>query len=603
MMPLCQRSSRRIPVILGLVLLFATSALAQKVTPEKVAATSLSNTITGRVVSPGGESLSGALAIASSVGTVAQNRTAVVDSSGSFKFDGLEAGVYFISAYMPGFVSPPPASPDESRRYYHTGDSVTLTLIRGGVITGTVTTATNGPVVAATVRVFRIKDTNGRPGPTVAPQRERPTDDRGVYRFYGLQPGTYVISVGGQGRIYGGDLPGAYDNDVPTYAPSSTRDTAMEVVVQSGEEIIADIQYRGETGHVISGTMAGLVQSLPGNIPTGTVILTDVRNRALLASAGANSYTNNAFALYGVPDGEYELLAQQFLQSREVLISEPRRIKVEGANISGIHLTIAPMGSIAGRLVLETNPAADCVTRRTSAMQEATITARRSPEETKPASGKTAKPEPTAEVPLNTISQRVDGVPDSKGDFLLRNLQKGLYRIDSQPPGPGWYVRSIAIGTQPVPPRASDPNIARDGLNLKSGERFSELTVTITEGAAGLLGRISVAEGQNLPPRMRVFLVPAERDSRDNMLRYFEARAGAGGTFAIDNVAPGRYWISAGPDEESDPAKVKPIRHDSVLRNKVLRRAEELKKEISFKPCERVTGYEFSYVPTPPPAP
>ena len=214
----------------------------------------------------------------------------------------------------------------------------------------------------------------------------------------------------------------------------------------------------------------------------------------------------------------------------------------------------------------------------------------------------TTKAEASAEVPLNSTNLRVDGVPDSQGDFLLRNLQKGLYRIDSQPPGPGWYVRSIAIGAQATPPRASDPNIPRDGLNLKLGERLSELTVTITEGAASLLGRISVAEGQNLPPRMRVFLTPAERDSRDNMLRYFEARAGAGGAFAIDNLAPGRYWISAGPDEESDPAKVKPIRHDSVLRNKVLRRAEEVKKEISFKPCERVTEYEFSYLPTPPPA-
>lgn len=580
---------------------------AQNAATESRTAAPSTGTITGHIVSQSGDKLNGAVAWALPVGVLAQSRGAPVDSNGNFKVEGLDAGVYFVSCNLPGFVTAPPGSPDEPRRYYHTGDSVTLTLIKGGVITGTVTTTTNTPVVAASVRAFRLRDANGKPDPGALQPRERPTDDRGVYRFYGLPPGSYVISVGGSGRYYGGGSVSPYENDAPTYAPSATRDTAMEVVVHSGEEITADIQYRGDPGQVISGTVAGLTQSTsqfgmgPAN---GTVTLTDVRSRAVLTSAPASSFTNNTFTFYGVSDGEYEIVAQQFLPSREVMMSVPRRVRVQGADVTGINLNLAPLASISARLVLESNPPADCVKRRAIASQETVISARRFKQETKPATGKTPKSEPAAEIPLAAASQGADGVPgvpDAKGDFTLRNLQPGSYRIESVLPSAGWYLRSITMGPLLRVPRAAEPNIPRDGINLKSGERVSGLTVTITEGAAALRGRISLAEGQHVPPGLRVYLVPSEREAADHVLRFFDAPAESDTGFAIGNIAPGRYWIIARSADDADPAKVKPIRQDSALRAKVLREAEASKKEIQFKPCEQTTDYDLAYsLPVPP---
>jgi len=125
--------------------------------------------------------------------------------------------------------------------------------------------------------------------------------------------------------------------------------------------------------------------------------------------------------------------------------------------------------------------------------------------------------------------------------------------------------------------------------------------VTITEGAASLRGRISVAEGQSLPARMGVYVVPAERDSVENVLRFFEARAENDKSFTIGNIAPGRYWIIARPLEESESRAIKSIRQDTTLRAKVMREAEALKKEIPFKPCERTTDYDLAYSPAPAP--
>ena len=143
--------------------------------------------------------------------------------------------------------------------------------------------------------------------------------------------------------------------------------------------------------------------------------------------------------------------------------------------------------------------------------------------------------------------------------------------------------------------KAPEPNIPRDGINLKSGERASGLTVTITQGAASLRGRISVAEGQSVPPGLRAYLVPAEPEGADNVLRFFVRAAESDAGFAFGNLAPGRYWIIARSADDGDPAKVKPIRQDSALRAKVLREAEASKKEIQFKPCERTTDYDLPY--------
>jgi hypothetical protein len=589
------RIRRTLPALIGIALLSVVAAQAQEAAPEKAPSASLSNNINGHVDGQGGETMNGATAMAAQFGGSVQPRSAIVDSSGDFKFDALDPGVYSVSAFMPGFVSPP-ISPDEPRHYYHPGDSVNLTLIKGGVITGTVTTATNGPVVAAAVHAFRIKDVNGQAEPVPVQPRERQTDDRGVYRFYGLAAGTYVISVGGQGRAYVELFLGAYDNDVPTYAPSSTRDTAMEVLVHSGEEMTADIQYRGESGQAISGTLAGLAQLTVQNmgIATGTITLTDVASRAVVMTAPASSLTNNSFAFSGVPDGEYEILGQQFLPSRDYFASDPVRVKVQGADVTGINLILNPLASIAGRVVLESNPPADCVKHRAWALPETVINVRRSKSETNSSTGKSAQGPPIIEIPLGYSNQSADSVPDAKGDFLLRNLRRGNYRIDSQLPGTGWYLRSISIGNPNPTVKASDPNIPRDGINLKPGEKFSGLNVILTEGAARLRGHLAGVEGQRVPAGLRVYLVPAERENAENVLRFFEAAAEADAGFAIDNIAPGRYWIIAGASE-GDPAKVKSVRQDSALRARLVHEAEALKKEISFKPCEQTKDYELPW--------
>src|SRR5258708_38197850 len=157
---------------------------------------------------------------------------------------------------------------------------------------------------------MRVRDAEGQTVEGVSQPRERQTDDRGIYRIYGLAPGTYVISAGGPGQFFSG-IPGPYDTDAATYAPSSTRDTALEIGVRSGEEAMGvNIQYRGEAGHALSGSVTGGLQNQTGTqagIYGASVILTAVQSRTTLMYASASSYNGYSFQVYGVPDGEYEL--------------------------------------------------------------------------------------------------------------------------------------------------------------------------------------------------------------------------------------------------------------------------------------------------------
>ena len=101
-----------------------------------------------------------------------------------------------------------------------------------------------------------------------------------------------------------------------------------------------------------------------------------------------------------------------------------------------------------------------------------------------------------------------DGTPDGKGEFRIPSLIAGRYRIETRLPTEDWFVRSI---TAPGPAASKQQNdVMSVGLPLSSGQRATDLTVTLAEGAAGLRGKVVAAsESTSLPARLRIHIVPA----------------------------------------------------------------------------------------------
>ena len=182
--------------------------------------------ISGRVVSESGGPVPHALVHVRTHNSYTSH-TAHTDSNGAFQINDLEPADYFISAMAPAYVTPLPDPAARQSPTYRPGDSATVTLVKGGVITGRVVNLAGEPVVWIGVRVQMIRAANDTPYGLSGPTRETSTDDRGVYRVYGLMPGTYVVSAGGKSDLSRGSLfMNVFDSDVPTYAPSSMREDA-----------------------------------------------------------------------------------------------------------------------------------------------------------------------------------------------------------------------------------------------------------------------------------------------------------------------------------------------------------------------------------------
>ena len=136
------------------------------------------------------------------------SRVTRTDQVGAFMFPNLPAGRYQLAATKAGYVR----AAYGAKRYDRPGTpiqlaagqtmtSLKLATHKGGVITGQIVDETGQPAFGVQVRALEYRTVLGERRLTrVRPQGTglmglftEETDDRGVYRLYGLPPGEYVV--------------------------------------------------------------------------------------------------------------------------------------------------------------------------------------------------------------------------------------------------------------------------------------------------------------------------------------------------------------------------------------------------------------------------
>ena len=532
------------------------------VTGQTPAPVTQSGIITGRVVNESGQPLANASITIFSVGSMQQHNGTVSDRDGKFQLSGLEPRSYRIVAWLSSYA------PSISPTIYRVGDSATLTLAKGGVITGTVTSQAGEPVVGARVHARMIsEDTSQFALPYSVFPLERTTDDRGVYRIYGLRAGTYVVWAGGGAGSNGPDID-IYDDVVPTYSPASTRDTAAEISVHAGEEVSnVDIRFRGEPGHTISGRaiQSGSLQ------PLGYFLnLTAVgKNKSEWTVATGQPDDSRGFVFRGIDDGDYDLTALPL--NREGLggAIATRRIKVSGADVTGIELNVEPLGSVSGRIVLEEANKSECAGKQRPSFSEILV----SPSQNASQSSNYH--------PYLAFVLKGPAAVDANGSVLFKNLTAGRYFFMPEFAAKYWYLQSITL-PPPQGAKTTQPvDATRTWTTLKSGDRLSGLTITLTQGAASLSAKV---EGDI----SFVYLIPAEKERAEDALRFFGAPIGPDGKVALSSIPPGGYWVVKSSAEGVPTVKLR-MPDQKELRASLRRKAEAAKTTIELKPCQHLS--------------
>jgi 5-hydroxyisourate hydrolase-like protein (transthyretin family) len=199
------------------------------------------------------------------------------DESGRFHFTGLPAGRYSASALAPGYTSPDDGNfPNMRGKTLNLTDgekveNVDLVIKRGGVIAGRVADSQGRPVVEERLNLSKL-DANNQPRGVFNYGQNfdmYQTDDRGLYRIYGLPEGRYLVSVGYAGNFGSASITSRREFYPLVFYPNATNDSEAKVIeVSEGSEATnIDItvsdpkQTRDVYGHVVD---AGSGQPVAG---------------------------------------------------------------------------------------------------------------------------------------------------------------------------------------------------------------------------------------------------------------------------------------------------------------------------------------------------
>jgi hypothetical protein len=501
-------------------------------------------------------------------------RVAMTDDEGRFSFDGLAEGNYNVTAARPGYLTTAYGATRGWRSpgipiALKTGERLTNVVIRltkGGVITGRVTDSGGRPLEGLWINVREVRTINGRvtyaavPANDVVPTASTApivayTDDRGIYRIYGLPPGTFLVSAyqmdGDPLRTFeptsSADLdwarataptakrplsdqsvrkpdPAPSVGYVPVYfAGTPDPSAATTITLGAGEERAgADFVVQAVRFSTISGQLTG-----PAGEPVSGVTLFAVAPPVDGALHGGippmgGSDAQGRFTIRGVPPGRFTVLA------RAKGLFGQASVDVQGAaNPSGVNVQMLPGVAVSGRVVMADGSALPAEVLRTRIRLS-------------------SPPSPSG---VSLALQPVDLAKD--GTFRFEAVGPGTYSLVATLAGTDtWMIKSMA---------GSRRNLQSEALEVTDRQPIDDIVVTFTDRVTEISGHL-LDQARKPAPDFHILVFPADRRlwslGRDRLRP--GVRPDASGRYRIVGLPPGDYLLAAlselQPDDFADPA-------------------------------------------------
>ena len=473
-------------------------------------------------------------------------RVFVTDDEGTFVFDRVPAGRVTLMAAKDGYVTmnygaPRPGRPGTMVQLAGSQTiDLALRLPRGAVIAGTITDVDGLPAAGVQVVALtsRFIGAAGERHLVPAPVAYRSsTDDRGMYRIYGLAAGEYTISAQSPQRAVGPAVPevrtftdgrvGAQPlaSAIVFYPGTTDLAQARRFTLSAGEERAGiDLQMQ----YVPLATVSG-VAPVAANGPPRFVTMARLGESAGVEQArDARVEPDGRFTFVSMPPGSYLLIARAVADPRNAAspAGAPSQWFTAPVVVDGQDVTVAlspqPTLSISGRLEFAgSHPPPDVSGLRLPSLN-ATQTIG------------------TYMLPLPQVQM------EAGGRFTVSGILPGSYRLGvfanqglpgiRTPIGP-WWLKSLIVNGR---------DLLDAPLDLREGTDAA--VATFSDKASEVSGTVRDASGAAAPDAAVVIFTTDRGGWFFNSRRVVGLRADRNGRYAVWNLPPGDYRIVASTD-------------------------------------------------------
>ena len=344
------RTSARsaLPTLLT-VLCFAAPLFAQSVSKEPVVK-SPRGSISGRVTVKDKPAVGVTVGIRRSTLMTANDSfsTGVTDADGLYRIADVPAGSYLVMVAAPAFVNP---DADEFRTVVvsegENVDGLNFSLKRGGVITGKVTDAEGRPLIVQHVFIVPAETVGAsrpaKPGVTVQ------TDDRGIYRAFGIRPGRYKVAAGQGDPLTAGYFAGqskykqVFHPDVSDPAKATVFEVTEGSEASKVDIVLGGIvQVYSVSGRVVNGETGAPVPNLNFTL------------RPLVGQRFAFSRSDGRgeFVLEGLSPGKYGVTV---VEDSSGLRGDKVTVEVIDRDLTDVTIKLSTGLTVSGVVILETD--------------------------------------------------------------------------------------------------------------------------------------------------------------------------------------------------------------------------------------------------------
>ncbi len=441
--------------------------------------------------------------------------TATTDAEGVFKFDKLPAAQYVVTPSMPGFYNP------QKKNVWQEGIVLNLSegeqaggqdfaLQRGAVVTGRLFDANGRGLIEHQVVLKKI-------GVTANAQPIRCTessDDRGVYRCYGLEPGKYIVGAGndpkdstypmlGPNSYVRAWYPGAAQEDqaTPLELTVEKETTGIDLKLErkkKGFKVVGRV-FDADTGKPVPNIMLGLGTANEEGAVTGMAF-----------GGGSGSNAEGEFRVEGVTEGKYRVIPQTWGASE--YYGDSVDVEVDAGDVTGLEVKMHKGAILQGTAVLEEGASSDAQKKLFSVNLVAY-----------------ARDPKAKDSDWYASTQSNSGI-DAAGNVQFKGVRSGNVTISLNGNGAkGISISRIERDGAPM----------TEGLTVTAGETITGLRFVLAQGSATMRGEIKV-EGGTLFEDVGL-RIKAKSANKTQGERY--GSIDARGKFLIEYLSSGSYEL------------------------------------------------------------